>query len=138
MVRAVLDANVYVSAYLKPDGPPGKIIEQFLRESSFELVLSPAIVDETLRALTYPKIQKYSRAGTDAEAWFEDLVILSHFIADQSEFPPVSQDRDDDKYLAAAVEARAGFVVSGDADLLTLEFHHRVRIVSPRAFLKFL
>ena len=39
---------------------------------------------------------------------------------------------DDDKYLAAAVETRATFVVTGDADLLGIEEHAGVRIVSPR------
>ena len=41
----------------------------------------------------------------------------------------------DDKYLAAALEGRATLVVTGDPDLLALEEHQGVRIVSPRAFL---
>jgi len=35
----------------------------------------------------------------------------------------------------AAVEGRAAFVVTGDPDLLTLEEHAGVRVVSPRQFL---
>ena len=46
-----------------------------------------------------------------------------------------SVDPDDDKYLAAALEGRATLVVTGDPDLLALEEHQGVRIVSPRAFL---
>ena len=53
MPRAVLDANVYVSAAVRADGPPGQIIERFLRDAAFEIVVSQAIVDEVLRALAY-------------------------------------------------------------------------------------
>ena len=41
-------------------------------ENSFEIVLSPAIVEETVRAFSYPKVRKYIHAGVDPELWFED------------------------------------------------------------------
>jgi uncharacterized protein len=50
----------------------------------------------------------------------------------------VSTDRDDDKYIAAAIEGRARFVVADDSDLLDLKEYEAIRIVSPRAFLDFL
>jgi predicted nucleic acid-binding protein len=56
--RAVLDANVFVSAAIHPDGPPGRIVEQFLRTDAFTLVLSEAIVDEVMRARAYPKVRR--------------------------------------------------------------------------------
>jgi uncharacterized protein len=99
VVRAVLDANVYVSAAVRPEGPPGQIIDQFLRHGAFEIVMSHAIVEEVLPAL--------GKAG--------------------------SQDPDDDMYIAAAIEGRAGFVVAGDADRLDLKQYQGIRIVRPRA-----
>ena len=57
MFRAVLDADVFVSAAIHPNGPPGRIIEQFLRRDAFTLVLSDAIVDEVVRILAYPKVR---------------------------------------------------------------------------------
>lgn len=47
----------------------------------------------------------------------------------------VGKLRASDKYLAAAVEGRAAFVVTGDPDLLDMEEYDSVRIVSPRQFL---
>ncbi len=44
----------------------------------------------------------------------------------------------DDKYIAAAIEGRASFVVSGDPELLDIKEHQGVRIVNPRAFLELL
>jgi predicted nucleic acid-binding protein len=54
VLRAVLDANVYVSAAIRPEGPPGLVIRRLLDAAAFEAVLSPAIVAEGLRALAYP------------------------------------------------------------------------------------
>jgi len=138
VIRAVLDANVFVSAAVRPEGPPGQIIARFLRDGAFEIVMSQAILHEVLRVLTYPKVRKYIRPGLDAELWFEDIVILSHLVAGEHEIEGASRDPDDDKYIAAAIEGRAGFVVAGDADLLDLKEYDGIRIVSPRVFLDLL
>jgi uncharacterized protein len=135
VIRAVLDANVYLSAAMRPEGPPGRIIDRFLRDGAFEIVLSQAIVDEVLRALAYPKVRKYVRPGLDPELWFEDIVVLSHLMSGERELKGVSKDPDDDKYIAAAMEGRAGFVVAGDSDLLDVKEYEGIRIISPRAFL---
>ena len=135
MLRAVLDANVYVSAAVHPEGPPGRIIERFLREAAFEIVVSPAIVDEVLRALAYPKVRKYIPRASDPDLWFRDIVVLAQFVAGEYEIAGVSGDPDDDKYIAAAVEGLAEFIVTGDTDLLALTEYEGIRIISPRAFL---
>jgi len=137
VLRAVLDANVYVSAFVRPEGPPGQIVERFLRDQAFELVLSAEIVEEVLQALAYPKVLKAARTKVEPELWFEDILMLAEFVADQP-IEPVSEDRDDDKYIAAAIEGRASFVVSGDPDLLDMKEHAGVRMVNPRAFLDLL
>jgi uncharacterized protein len=138
VIRAVLDANVYVSAVVRPEGPPGKIIERFLRDGVFEIIMSQPILDEVLRALGYPKVRKYLRPGLDPQLWFEDIVVLSQLVVADPEFEGVSKDRDDDKYIAAAIEGRAAFVVAGDSDLLDLKEYAGIRIVSPRVFLDLL
>lgn len=138
MLRAVLDANVYVSAYVRPEGPPGQIVDRLLRETSFEVILSSEIIDEVLQALAYPKVQKVARTKLEPDLWFEDIVVLAQLVAGQQEIPPLSEDPDDDKYVAAAIEGRATFVVTGDPDLLRLKEHEGVRIVSPRTFLTLL
>ena len=137
MLRVVLDANVYVSALIRPQGPPGQIIMRFL-ENSFEIVLSPATVEETVRAFAYPKVRKHIHAGVDPELWFEDVILLAQFVAGDYELEGVSVDADDDKYFAAAVEGRATMIVTGDADLLTVKEFRGIRIATPRVFLDLL
>jgi len=137
LLRAVLDANVYISAIIQPGGTPGKVLERFLSAASFHLVISPQIVDEVLRALAYPKVRKVLH-GVDAQLWFEDIVVLADLVAGAHEISRVSRDPDDDKYLAAAVEGRATHVVTGDQDLLSVGRFEDVEIVTPRAFLNLL
>ena len=137
MLRAVLDANVYVSAFVRPEGPPGHIVKRLLRDSAFEVVLSADIVQEVLQALAYPKVLKSARTKVEPGLWFEDIVMLAEFVTDQP-IEPVSRDSDDDKYIASAIEGRALFVVSGDPDLLDIKEHQGVRIVTPRAFVELL
>ena len=137
MLRAVLDANVYISAIIKPSGTPGRLVERFLRDASFEVVLSPVIMGEVLRAMAYPKVRKLLR-GADPQLWFEDLVVLADLVARTRQLSGVCKDPDDDKYAAAALEGRAVHVVTGDRAFLDLGEHAGVEIVSPRAFLDLL
>jgi putative PIN family toxin of toxin-antitoxin system len=138
VLRAVLDANVYVSAYVRPEGTPGQIIERFLRHSAFELVLSTEIAAEILHSLAYPKVVKAARSRTEPELWFEDILVLAEMAPGEHQVAGISSDPDDDKYIAAAIERRAAFVVSGDPDLLKIGEHQGVRLVTPRAFLDLL
>src|SRR4029077_18561565 len=114
------------------------IIDRFLRGGAFDIVMSQAIVDEVLRALSYPKVRKYIRPGLDPELWFEDIVVLSHLVPGGRTLEGASKDPDDDKYIVAAIEGRAGFLVAGDSDLLDLKEYEGIRIVNPRVFFELL
>ena len=134
MLRAVLDANVYISAIIQPAGTPGRLVERFLRDADFEIVLSPAIVDEVMRVLANPKVRKLLR-GVDAQLWFEDIVMLADLVVGAQQLSGICDDPDDDKYLAAALEGRAGYVVTGDQAFLAVKEYAGVAILTPRSFL---
>ncbi len=48
--------------------------------------------------------------------------------------PKICRDSDDDYILAAAVNAKCDFLVTGDKDLLALKNFEGMKIVAPRAF----
>jgi predicted nucleic acid-binding protein len=50
----------------------------------------------------------------------------------------ICSDRDDDKFLEAAVAAKADYVVTGDVTLLSIKSFLRIEIVKPAQFLKLL
>jgi len=123
---------------LRPEGPPGQIIERFLRDAAFEIVLSPTIAEEVLRAFGYPKVRRLMRGTTMPELWFEDIVVLADLVTGVRHLSGVCADPDDDKYIAAAIEGRAAFVVSGDRQMLALIEYAGIRMIGPRAFLDLL
>lgn len=91
-----------------------------------------------LRALAYPKLRKYLRGRIKPDLWFEDLVVLADLVESGTEVAGVCPDPDDDKYLAAALEGRADYIVTGDRRFLALGDYEGVRIVTPRVFLEIL
>lgn len=109
-----------------------------LCDAAFEIVLSPAIVDEVSQALAYPKLRRLIRGIAVPALWFEDIVLLADLVTDVRLPSGVCADSDDDKYLAAAIEGRATFVVTGDRQLLALIEHDGVRMITPRGFLDLL
>lgn len=133
-MRAVLDTNVVVSATLIRAGNEDRILRAWQR-GVFGLVLSPEILEEIGRVLSYRKLQKYR--------WMTEIEIsaLLEILAQESVLVPgativqASRDSEDNKFLAAALEGQASYVVTGDKDLLDLGTYEGVRLIRPAHFL---
>lgn len=139
MLRAVLDANVLASALIRPQGPPGQIVIRLLKEHAFELVVSTPILEELRRCLSYPRVRKHLTATDEGlDLWVTALGLIADSVEGAVPISVVVADPEDNKYLAAALEGRADFVVSGDKHLLNLGEHEGVQIVNPRTFLTML
>lgn len=133
-MRAVLDANVIIAAALSPAGTTSRVLRAWLN-GEYELVVSPLLLAELARALTYPKIRA---RVTEAEA--EELLDLLRQSADVENDPPGpprrrSVDPDDD-YLIALAEAAQAVIVSGDHHLLDLR--DQLPVYPPAGFLALL
>jgi uncharacterized protein len=136
MIRAVLDANQYVSALLKPQSNPARVIE-LVHAGQMTLLVSPAILDEVRRVLTYPKLKKlHRRSPQEIESFLDKLTKIAVLTPGTLEVSVVKDDPSNDIYLACAVEGKADFIVSGDHHLTELKTFGGIRIVSPAAFLK--
>ncbi len=119
-------------------GIPGQILARLL-DDAFVLVLSPALVDELRRSLRRPRVRKYVDLSDDEiEDRITQLETLADPVEGKLELEVAVRDPDDIILLIAAVEARADYVVTGDADLLTLGQHESIAIVTPRIFLDLL
>ena len=135
----MLDANVVISALLRPEGAPGQVLDRFLTGQSFDLVVSPAILQELRRTLRYPRVTKYLRLSPDqVERRLMLLELLAETVAGARRIRVVAADPEDDKYLVAAIEGRAQFVVTGDRHLLSLGDYEGIGIVTPREFVSLL
>jgi putative PIN family toxin of toxin-antitoxin system len=137
-LRAVLDANVLISALIRPAGPPGQILLWLLRDRAFELVASNATLEELRRSLRYPKVRKYLHLSeAEIDLWVIALRAVA-VVVEGRVSRHVAADPADDIYLAAATDGLADYIISGDRHLLDLDVHEGVRILSPRDFLTIL
>jgi putative PIN family toxin of toxin-antitoxin system len=136
-MRVVLDTNVVVSATLIRGGNEDRILRAWQR-GAFDLVLSPPILEEIGRALLYEKLQRFQWMSEEEIVSFLEALSQESILVPGDTALKVSRDPADDKFLAAAIEGRAQYVVSGDRDLLTVKAYRGIGIVRPAAFLEIL
>lgn len=131
-MRVVLDAKVLVSAVISTVGPPREIVTAWV-DGRFELVASPALLEELRDVLDRPKFRHWVSAATAAEfiaGLGEDAVIVD----DPPVQPGLTPDPDDDYLVALARAADADCLVSGDRHLLDLA-DPDPPVLAPRQFL---
>ena len=138
MLKVVLDANIFVSAVLKPHSNLAKIFE-LVKEGKIKLILSRDILSEIRAVLLYPKIkQRHRRSPKEIEEFLQKTIPVSIIVPGKTKVRTVEEDPADTKYLAAAAEAKADFIISGDRHLKDLKIFEGIRILDPAAFLKFI
>lgn len=136
MIRAVLDANVFVSGILSEEGIPGKILRAW-RDERFHLVTSEAILQEIGRVLRYPKIsRRHGWPEKEVARFIEDVRHLAVLTPGELTLSIVAEDPSDNRYLECALEGDAEYIVSGDRHLLELEYFRGIEILTPSMFLK--
>lgn len=136
MFRVVLDANQFVSSILSPDGPPAQILDLW-REGIFELVVSPSIIEEIRRVLNYPRLSKiHKKSPEEINLFLEEFETLAFVVPEKLTLSIVKDDPTDDKYITAALEGEAKFIVTGDSHLLQIRNYEGVKIVTAREFLE--
>ena len=131
----VLDANVFMSAMISPQGTPAEILRLW-EQAAFDVAISPAILREIDRVIHYPKIQKkYNLVEKDIEAFFRLIDSAAVLVIPAEMIDAVDQDETDNRYVECAVAANASYIVTGDKHLLGLKAYQSIEILRPAAFL---
>jgi uncharacterized protein len=134
VLKIVVDTSVFVAGILSrsPDSSSFQILENWKRRA-FTLVISPQMLRELVVVLLRRGISE-----TNLEDLVEVIILIAIQIPGAYETATLDEiDPDDNKFLAAAYEAKADFLISLDSDLLNLKFFHGTQIVTPAAFLAF-
>jgi uncharacterized protein len=115
MPRAVLDSSILVSAFLTPHGSVVRLLHEPAR-SRYELCLSDAILTETAETLlTKRRLRRYAAyADEDVREYVRWLLTQAEMVPDTEPKRVVSNDPKDDPIIAAAVAAKADYLVTGD------------------------
>ena len=138
MIRVVVDANVFVSAILKTNSNPDKVID-LVKQGRITLALSHDILAEIGKVLLYPKIRKELKLTTkeigEALAQIAQAAIIT---SGRVRLKAIESDPDDNRYLECAVEAQADFIISGDRHLKDLKNFQGIKIVNSATFIAFI
>lgn len=130
MPNVVIDASVLVSAALVRGSIPERAIR--LARAVDTICISDAVVEEYRSVLARPKF-----AAAIAPDRREEVAEL--LLADGRRYRPRRRVRDcrdekDNRYLELAQACGAAFLITGDADLLSLDPWRAVRIVRPAEY----
>lgn len=137
MTRIVLDANVFVSAYLSPHSKPAHILKLAVKEGKFQLCASREILEEVKNVLRRPRLRKtYQSSAKETNEFIKAIAAAAIMTAGFAKVSVIKADPADDKYLACALEAQADYIISGDHHLLDLKSFRGIKILTPGAFLE--
>ncbi len=138
MLKTVIDTNIFVSATITENGKPAQILKSW-REKKIEVIISPEILKEIGQVVFKPKIKNIS-FWTDKERYqfIKDLAKICIFTPGSLKLKKVIEHTSDHKFLVAAVEGKADYIVSGDRHLRDLGAYKGIKIVSATEFLQVL
>jgi len=141
-MRAVIDTNVLVSA-LFWGGRPREVVD-LAASGRFQAITSPELLleleDVLTRAFDVPEdratlvlrdVLAYAEVATPADDSLERSGELPREAADL-------RDPDDFKVIDAALVAQADYIITGDADLLSVTPIQTIHVLTPAQFLEVL
>ncbi len=126
-MKIVFDTNVLLSALLFP-GFSTKVFDFCVTQ--FNLISSDWLLEELEEKL----IKKFKLSDTQVELYLgllkERIAIVHPF----NELPDACRDADDNHVLQVADYMKVDCIITGDGDLLVLEYYNQIQILSPRQF----
>ncbi|MEK6938617.1 MAG: putative toxin-antitoxin system toxin component, PIN family [Nanoarchaeota archaeon] len=131
-MRVVLDTNVFVSG-IHWKGSSEKMLRLWM-SGDLELVSSMPIIEEIIRVLAGFKVP----LEPEDISWWESLILEKSILVFPTEKIDIVTDPNDNKFIEAAVEGKAQYIVSQDKHLLVLKQYQRIKILHPDEFLKLL
>ena len=126
----VLDTNVLVSAGIKPEGAPAKLILDWVLEGQIQAVTCPGIVEEYREVARRPKFRRYGFPPY----WLEFVIDESLHLPDPILWPNLGPDPKDMPFLALAHMAGA-WLVTGNLKHFPEAVRNDVRVLSPTDYL---
>jgi len=128
-MKAVFDTNVLIAAFAT-EGICSKLLMRG-RKRQFDLAICPFILKEFERIIV-KKLRASKQEIEEALSLISEATCLT--VNPKQDVSGICRDTDDNNILACAVEAKADYIVTGDADLLELKKFRGIPIVTPREF----
>jgi putative PIN family toxin of toxin-antitoxin system len=129
-MKAILDTNVLISAYVFPGGKPETVYRLAL-EGRLEIGASLSLLAEFGRVLGL----KFGWTPDRVEAAVVQMTRIASVVEPAETVQVVTADPADDRVLEAASAYGADVIVSGDRHLLDIGTWSDIEIISPAEFI---
>jgi hypothetical protein len=135
----IFDTNILISALLSHAGNEATLLNMWT-EKKFNLAVTPQILEEYGDVLFREKFRYHPAfSQTKTEYLLNRLRVNTLHYTGTHEVEPLSSDRDDEIFIACAVEAQADILVTGDTKhLLPLDNYGKTKILTSKEALHYL
>jgi putative toxin-antitoxin system toxin component, PIN family len=131
IVRIILDTNWYISASINRKSR--RVLYKILTDPDIEVLYAKELLYEYKEVISRPKFNKIILEAQVLR--FLNLILPRLKEITISRSVNLSRDTKDNYLLAMALDAEADFLVTGDDDLLVLEYVGSTQIVQMAKFL---
>lgn len=128
-LKAVLDTNVYISAFNSTRGVPFDLWSRAVRRE-YTLLVSPAIIRELAEVLR----EDFGWPEPDIVAQLKFIVRVAKIVEPRLVLSVVAADPDDNRIVECAIAGNADLIVSSDHHLTKLKEFRGIGIVRPIDF----
>lgn len=137
-MKIVLDTNVWLSGIFW-DGEASKIIE-LSEKRDIEILISEKILSEIVSVLNKEaKFRKYVlNLNLNIEDLLRTILSISKLVRSNTTLEIIKLDPSDNIILETALDGKSDYIVSYDNHLLNMIEFRKIKIISPKEFLKLL
>ena len=133
-MRAVIDTSIVMSAAISPPGVPATVMRRW-RQRQFTPIVSPALLNEYRRALSYPHVRaRHGASDAELDGLIREFRAVATVVVPSRTLSIIEVDLSDNRVIECAVAGDAPFIVSGDRPLRDLGTYKGKRVISPGAF----
>jgi putative PIN family toxin of toxin-antitoxin system len=127
-MRIILDTNVLLSAFIRVNSRPYKLLRAWF-DGRYELVSSPAQIEEITRVARYAKVRRYIAPAQIG--WLVNRLRERALLVERLPKVDIAADPADNFLLGMAKAGKADYLVTGDkADVLAIGRHAGTHIVT--------
>ncbi len=130
--KIVLDTNMVVSTLIAKRGEPAKLFKLIISEE-VENYTTTEIIKEISEVLSREEITK--RTLKEERRFILEQYLIHSKLTEPKVKHTVVEHSSDNKFIDAAVEAKAKFIISGDKHLLVIKEFKGIKITTAKEYL---
>lgn len=133
MHKIVLDTNVLISGLIGK-GKPKRILE-LVFSGDIALCLSSEVYREYVEVTNRPKFSRYYDFKEAADRVLRSLRVLAQMVQPHQRLY-VCPDKDDNKFLELAIEAKANYLITGNVKHFPNRPFRGIKVLLPSKYLE--